>query len=97
MRGKHGEQGADSKFPEAGTGIEVGKTLVAVGFDDRERQGGDKDRVEDEDRGGEEVPSVSVHKVGNGGKSRGQIMKICPWMESDQKCWKGDFAAAFWA
>ena len=23
------------------------------------------------------------------------MMKICPWMESDQKCWKGDFTEAF--
>ena len=71
FEGEHSEQGADSKFPETGAGIEVGKTLVAIGLNDGERQGGNKDRVEDEDRGREEVPTVSVHKVGDGGKKQG--------------------------
>ena len=57
---------------------------------------GNKDRVDDEDRGREEVPTVSVQSRRRRQK-QGQIMKICPWMESYQKCWKGDFAAAFWA
>ena len=81
----------------AGAGVEVGESLVGVGFDDGEGQGCDEHRVEDEYRGGEEVPAESVHDVGYCCEEQGPDNEDLPWMESDQKCWKGDFTEAFWA
>ena len=71
LEGEHCQQGADGEFPQAGAGVEVGESLVGVGFDDGEGQGCDEHRVEDEYRGGEEVPAESVHDVGYCGKEQG--------------------------
>ena len=48
FEGEHRQQGADGEFPQAGAGVEVGESLVGVGFDDGEGQGCDKHRVEDD-------------------------------------------------
>ncbi|CNJ55630.1 Uncharacterised protein [Mycobacterium tuberculosis] len=71
FEGEHRQQGADGEFPQAGAGVEVGESLVGVGFDDGEGQGCYEYRVEDEYRGGEKVPAESVHDVGYCGEEQG--------------------------
>ena len=68
---EHCQQGADGEFPQAGAGVEVGESLVGVGFNNGEGQGCDEHRVEDEYRGGEEVSTESVYDVGYCGEEQG--------------------------